>query len=174
MFMSRNVLKEETPHSAMDDIESFYYVLLYSCLVFTGPGSELDDFPSPIYGWTGISAASSKGGFLQIQCDVEVQPWWGIPFQSLIGRMHAQFSELCDQEFLANFDKRATPKVDVGHIYDLFLQYIEVALEALAQNPEDEQPLVLSHTLTRQETSHSPPPWIPCRTTLAGERKMRK
>lgn len=172
VFMSRSVLKEENGHSAMDDIESFYYVLVYFCLAFTRPGSELDDFPHPIDEWTRRSAASCKGGFLQTECDIEVQFWWGHPFQSLIEKIHAEFRRLCDQEYVATFDSKPVPEVDVGHIYDLFLNYIEETLLMLKHNSEPENADIPSNI--SEVSAALPSGWVPCVTTLAGGREMRK
>ncbi|PFH46593.1 hypothetical protein AMATHDRAFT_7634 [Amanita thiersii Skay4041] len=54
LFMSTGVLKGRGPHTAADDLESFFYVLIFICLEYSGPGrqriwDDARDMPWDIY-----------------------------------------------------------------------------------------------------------------------------
>ncbi|HEV7737866.1 MAG TPA: hypothetical protein VGO47_10910, partial [Chlamydiales bacterium] len=100
MYMSYNVLAGRQ-HTYIDDLESFYYVLVEACLGFTGPHSRTPELPLLLFKWFGEMAATSKEGHLiQRDFDHEIQSWWGEPFRVLIEKFHEKLHNLWRDNFL--------------------------------------------------------------------------
>jgi len=155
----------------MDDIESFFYVLLYTCLVYSRAGTTLADLPIQVRQWQSESSEDVKGGFIQTPFRYKVQPWWGPPFQSLAEKVHKEFHTLWRQEFIASCHNQAAPVVDIGNFYNTLLRYIEEALIALPTDPEILEN-ISDTTLKDRSARHQQR--ISRRTTAGGERPLRR
>jgi len=67
-FMAINVFRRSEPHSYRDDLESFFYVLIWICVIYesTGDRHEIQDAenkkcsPQVLDGWSRVDAADVK------------------------------------------------------------------------------------------------------------------
>jgi len=81
--MSRNVLNEESPHTYLDDLESFFYVLCWILVTFKGPGKTRKVTPQLIALWDDIGAPEYKHGHFMLDFKFLVDPWFGACFRDL-------------------------------------------------------------------------------------------
>ncbi|KAF8889425.1 hypothetical protein CPB84DRAFT_1785548 [Gymnopilus junonius] len=104
VFQSVNVLKssrknkksKSAPHSYLDDLESFYYVLCWICFGYSAPGERLDPFPEVLRDWAGkdpFTCAAIKGlmflGPNEPDFEELVTDYFGLIFRNLCDRFRA-------------------------------------------------------------------------------------
>ena len=136
MFMSRNALKGIEPQTCLDDLESFYYVLLY--LARKHMGSKFSrDLPTPLDGWNRPLASSMKHGFLFHEFEFPTDPLLGKPFRTLVERLHSVFRNILVQDFLAKFSHEPPPIVHHEEIYDKMLSHVRDAIDDLDREIRD-------------------------------------
>src|SRR5882724_9263185 len=117
--MSGNALEGEAPHTFLDDLESFYYVMLYIAMVYTAPDCPKEELPRPLYGWNHRPLPSdAKQGFLVSDFRPQANVWFGAPFQTLLDRLHSIFQKVFRQNFLAEFEGQPRPVVNRDEVYD--------------------------------------------------------
>ncbi|KAF8583187.1 hypothetical protein K439DRAFT_1634618 [Ramaria rubella] len=133
LFMSRNALEGTKPQTYLDDLESFYYVLVYISLVYKGPGLLNKDLPSPLDEWILPDAHQYKGGFLADTFTDEVSPWFGKPFQSLVEKLHSVFFKIIVRWVVAQENGHPPPPVDDAEVYATMLSHVREAIDSLAQ-----------------------------------------
>ena len=80
--MSGNALEGEAPHTFLDDLESFYYVMLYIAVVYTAPDCRKDTLPPRLQDWTRPFPEDAKLGFIMSNARLRVDVWFGTPFQT--------------------------------------------------------------------------------------------
>ena len=136
MFMSRNALKGIHPQTCLDDLESFYYVLLYITRRHMGPTISRG-LPSPLNDWDHQLAASMKHGFLSHKFEYAIDPQLGKPFQALVGRLHSVFKDMLFAELFADHRGEPPPVVNHDEIYDKMLSYVREAIEELNREIHD-------------------------------------
>jgi len=91
--MSRNVLKEDAPHTYFDDLESFYYVFCWIIASFESAGVPKAEVPKQLTWWDREQLFSStmKGGHMGLNFALPVSPWFGKAIPTLASRLHAFF-----------------------------------------------------------------------------------
>jgi Fungal protein kinase len=83
-YMSRNVLEGEGPHTYLDDLESFYFVLTWILMVYSGPRKAKVILPDVAEFWDDPDSSTLKRGHFGLRrCSVSVDPWFGPCFQAL-------------------------------------------------------------------------------------------
>ena len=136
MFMSRNALKGIEPQTCLDDLESFYYVLLY--LARRHMGTKFSrSLPSPLNAWDHPLASSLKHGFLSHEFEYPTDPQLGKPFRTLVGRLHSVFRNILVQAFLADCRDEPPPILYHEDIYDMMLSHVRDAIDDLDQEIRD-------------------------------------
>jgi hypothetical protein len=94
--MSVNVLRNIGPHTYLDDLESFFYVLCWIVTAFYGPGEMMVDTPPELSSWDQDIAASCKSGMLLFdRHDLLLQKWFGWPIHSLISHLFVFLKDRC-------------------------------------------------------------------------------
>ncbi|KIM49614.1 hypothetical protein M413DRAFT_35636, partial [Hebeloma cylindrosporum] len=102
-FQSVRVLKSFLPkkarmcHDYLDDLESFFYVLIWICIGYSQPGKMVEPIPELLSDWESenpIFAARTKVDmyFTALEEMVEVTPFFGVIFQELLENVHGFFS----------------------------------------------------------------------------------
>jgi hypothetical protein len=134
MYMSHRVLLGDRPHEFVDDLESFYYTLIFICIYFTGPDTLHSEFPGCLSVWRHAEAAHFKRGFLLGRLTEHVQDWWGASFQQLVENFHNVFAKLLRDDFLAQAEEKTPPTLDAEQLYSTMLGYIEITLEGLTND----------------------------------------
>jgi hypothetical protein len=92
MFMSHKALDGIEPQTCMDDLESFYYTLLYIVVVY-GKKNIGHHLPRPVSDWVDGTASFTKRGFLISTFQYKLESQLGKPFQTLVERLHSLYSE---------------------------------------------------------------------------------
>jgi Fungal protein kinase len=83
-YMSRNVLDGENPHTYIDDLESFYFVLCWILMVYSGPHEARATPPKRALWWDDEDSATMKiGHFGRENFRLPVDPWFGPYFKTL-------------------------------------------------------------------------------------------
>jgi hypothetical protein len=118
--MSRDVLDGKKVHTYLDDLESFYFVLSWILMVYTGPRTTRSKFPSEAAYWDEPDSARLKGGYFGIQgFKASVDPWFGPCLHELVKRLFDffRFRPFDDEEDALPLN----PKKD----YDTYLSHIQ-------------------------------------------------
>ena len=157
--MSRNTLKGIEPQTCLDDLESFYYVLLYIARIHMENLSRRP-MPPPLEQWDHPSAWSAKQGFISTEFDWPTDPRLGKPFETLLGRLHSVFTNMLFEEIFARRRGEPPPAVNHDKVYDLVLSHVRDAIDELNQETEDgiTTPRNLSHganTIPRNQIKSS-------------------
>jgi Fungal protein kinase len=129
--MSGKVLQGKMPHTYLDDLESFYYVLCWILMVYTAPHKVKREPPRIALFWDDPRSHIIKIG--QITSDyinLPLEPWFGPCFQKLAGRLHNFFR--VRHPSMADRAPPVDPKMD----YDEYLGYIRQC--TLDMDAEDE------------------------------------
>jgi hypothetical protein len=72
LFMSRNALKGIEPQTYLDDLESFYHVLLYIARIYMDTELSGGGLLPPLTNWENSTAASAKNGYIMTQTSFSV------------------------------------------------------------------------------------------------------
>ncbi|KAF8587439.1 hypothetical protein K439DRAFT_825968 [Ramaria rubella] len=136
LFMSRNALEGIKPQTYLDDLESFYYVLVYISLLYRGPGLLKEDLPPPLDRWILPSALHNKRGFLAIRFKGKVSPWFGKPFQRLVENLHSVFFQIILRWLIAQENEQPPPNVDDTEVYATMLSHVREAIDSVAQEDD--------------------------------------
>jgi len=129
--MSGSAIEGEAPHTFLDDLESFYYVMLYIAMVYTAPDRRKEDLPALLSEWSKPLASDSKPGFLISDSRPKVSVWFGEPFQNLVDRLHSIFKNIFRQNFSAEFKGQPKPVVNRDEVYDTMISHIRQAIDDL-------------------------------------------
>jgi hypothetical protein len=118
--MSRNVLEGENPHIYLDDLESFYFVLCWILMVYSGPHKARVPPPKHASYWDGPKPYVSKageilGGYFRLPVD----PWFGPCLKALARRLYTFFHIRCPMY------GDLVPPVDSKKDYDEYLGHIQ-------------------------------------------------
>jgi hypothetical protein len=127
--MSRNALKGIEPRTYLDDMESFYYVLLYIARINTDIELSSGGIPPLLTPWEDPTAASAMNGYILNKFDYDTDPRLGKSFQTLVGRLHSVFRNMLPQAFIAEGREEPPPLVIHEEIYNMMLSHIRVAIE---------------------------------------------
>ncbi len=127
--MSRNALEGKEVHSCMDDLESFYYVLVFIVLAYSGPKSPKDSIVSPLDDWRRPLAFKAKEGYFFFDFKYKLSDWFGAPFKNLAIQLHSIFKTHLIQRFIAEHQNTSQPVLDPAHVYDQFLAFTRCAIE---------------------------------------------
>ena len=151
--MSRNALKGIEPQTYLDDLESFYYVLLYIARIHMGTRFAWRPLPPPLTYWDHVTAFEAKSGFIPIRFDYDVDPRLGKPFQRLVERLHAVFRDMLIQAAIA--DSRDEPRPVVNHeaVYDMMLSHVRDAIDDL--NQEMQEGITTPCQLIQEKNAHT-------------------
>ena len=133
-FQSINILRSYkqknkfTPHSYMDDLESFFYVLCWVCCGYSAPGKRIEEFSSAFADWehhTAKQGADVKTILyfqpFQEQVELTVTDYFGDAFLALVDSLHEFFQPYVtyNKDFKG---KRPPPTLDsametiLGHV----------------------------------------------------------
>ena len=158
--MSRNTLKGIEPQTCLDDLESFYYVLLYIARIHMDPTRAVRSLPPPLDGWDDSRAWWSKQGFISTEFSFTTDPQLGKPFQTLVERLHSVFTDMLFDRLFAVDRGEPPPVVNHDKVYDLMLSHVRDAIDELNQETEDgiTTPRNLSHganTIPRNQVKSS-------------------
>ena len=135
--MSRNALKGIEPQTYLDDLESFYYVLLYIARIHMDIRISGQRLPSPFDPWEGPTAFESKSGFIPNIFDYDVDPRLGKPFQTLVERMHAVFRNMLIRALLAHTRDEPPPVVNHEEVYNMMLSHVRDAIDELNRETQE-------------------------------------
>ena len=135
--MSRNALKGIEPQTCLDDLESFYYVLLYIARIHMGSKFSGGRLPSPLTFWDGPRAFVNKTAFILSSFAEVTDPRLGKPFQTLAERLHSVFRNIMVQAFIADGRDEPPPVVNHEDIYDLMLSHVRDAIDDLDRETQD-------------------------------------
>src|SRR5882724_10089082 len=129
--MSGNALEGKAPHTFLDDLESFYYAMLYIAMVYTAPDCRKEKLPPRLHDWTRPFPEGAKLGFLLSDACPPVGAWFGTPFQTLLDRIHSIFQKIFKQKFLAEVKGQPLPVVNHHEVYDTMISHIRQAIDDL-------------------------------------------
>jgi Fungal protein kinase len=118
--MSRNVLEGRHPHMYLDDLESFFFVICWILMVYTGPRKIRDELPDDACLWDDPDSCRMKQGYFGTKgFDVSVDPWFG-PCIHKLGQRLFDF-------FLARplHGGKYIPPTDSKKDYDIYLGHIQ-------------------------------------------------
>ena len=135
--MSRNTLKGIEPQTCLDDLESFYYVLLYIATIHMDTKFSRRGLPSPLTLWDGPRAFASKTDFILSRFAEVTDPRLGKPFQKLAERLHSVFRKIMVQAFIADGRDEPPPVVNHEEIYDMMLSHVRDAIDDLDRETQD-------------------------------------
>jgi len=85
--MSRNMLEKRGPHTYFDDLDSFYYTLIWVLCAWSGPNSPKSSLPPHITLWDDDHACDYKNAELSLfdqWKDIPMDPWFGGTYRRLI------------------------------------------------------------------------------------------
>lgn len=135
-FMAMNVLRCDGPHSYRDDLESFFYVLIWICVIYESTGDrhyiqDAEDKPcSPqvLNGWSRADAADVK--FAQMFDEGSFQ---GIldGFSDGFRELESMMTEI--RQTLSKSHEGGVNKVRQGRLYDAFLGAIQRQLDEMSK-----------------------------------------
>ncbi|KAF8584582.1 hypothetical protein K439DRAFT_1566433 [Ramaria rubella] len=163
-FMSERALKGET-HTFMDDLESFYYVLVYIGRTYSGPRTMRKDAKTlqPMVNWDQPRASGVKKGFL-IDEFYKANDWFGKPYQTLLERTHSIFNDLLREQLMASVGGHPPPVANSTEVYNMMVSYAREAVEDVlreqseslndTQGPENAEP---DHNATDAAETDVPP-----------------
>jgi hypothetical protein len=134
--MSRNALNGIKPQTCLDDLESFYYVLLYFARIHMDANYAQRPLPPPLEYWDHPSASANKQGFILDTFEYEIDPRLGKPFQTLLERLHSVFRDILVQAVLASRDE-PPPVVNHEDVYDMMLSHVRDAIDDLNRETQD-------------------------------------
>ncbi|KAF8587455.1 hypothetical protein K439DRAFT_1630751, partial [Ramaria rubella] len=154
LFMSRNALEGIKPQTYLDDLESFYYVLVYISLLYRGPG------------WILPSALHNKRGFLAIRFKGKVSPW-------LVENLHSVFFQIILRWLIAQENEQPPPNVDDTEVYATMLSHVREAIDSVAQEDDVNSGAVESSTSSGIMTWMKMPRSNKLVLTLAANRARR-
>ena len=135
--MSRKTLKGIEPQTCLDDLESFYYVLLYIARIHMDPERAVRSLPPPLDGWDDSRAWWAKQGFISTEFSFTTDPRLGEPFQTLVGRLHSVFTNILFKQVFAGRRGEPPPAINHDEVYDLMLSHVRDAIEELNQETEN-------------------------------------
>ena len=137
-FMAINVLRRDGPHSYRDDLESFFYVLIWICVMYESTGDRhyipnaknKQCSPEVLDGWSRVDAADVK----------YAQMFNEDRFQDILGGFSDGFRELesmmreIKQALFPSYEEWATAESEVGqdHLYGAFLGAIQRQLDKMS------------------------------------------
>ena len=132
--MSRKALDGIEPQTCLDDLESFYYTLLYISLRYIDTLSAEERIPHPLAEWEYSTASVSKYGFLSTKFKYTTDPQLGKPFQTLVERLHGVFRNMLVE---AAFADDEPPPVHYDEVYDMMLSHVHDAIDDLNRETHD-------------------------------------
>ncbi|KAF8461314.1 hypothetical protein JB92DRAFT_3072201 [Gautieria morchelliformis] len=173
-FMSRNILEGKNPHTYIDDLESFYFVLCWIFMAYTGPdkptpktvlpgkadtGSDKPKLKPVLPGkaawWDDEDACAMKGGhFASRDFLLPLDSWFNGCFRELAVNLWNFFR--LRSLGLTNF-------VSARNDYDEYLGYIDQCIEAAGWGPREHPPdkpdgaLLPSHRTGNETETHPVP-----------------
>ena len=127
--MSHKALNGIEPQTCLDDLESFYYVLLY--LARRHMRTEYSGLPPPLDSWEQASASEAKHGYFLLKFRFVTDPRLGKPFQTLVERLHSVFRDMFLQAILAEERGEPPPAVNHEEVYDMMLSHVRDAIDDL-------------------------------------------
>ncbi len=192
-FQSINILGRyellyvSTPHSYMDDLESFFYVLCWICCGYDGPGKRSADFGSIFAKWE--DRRPQEGAFHKIvfllhtlfrdQTYLVVTDYFGDNFLDLLDSLHGFFAHY------VNIDRARGVKPDpptIDKAFATILPFIDTAIAAVeaeesakteessaATPPEPEDPEFTLLDAPQRYSRESPAPKRSHSESSAGE-----
>lgn len=150
--MSTNVLEGKKPHDYLDDLESFYFALVYILIMFKRPRCLRREPPDILRQWRGKFAYAAKmGHFIDPTFDLEIADWFGAPFRDLASRLHHHFGSRIRNPKIAKVTGEILPPVDPMKDSDEFLAHIRQAITEVEQ--EELNPGLIG---VSSQTVHSP------------------
>jgi hypothetical protein len=116
--MSRNAHEGKKPHTYIDDLESFYFVICWILMVYSGPHKVRA--PPKEAAWWDLPEAfiMKQGHFLIPRFQLPIDPWFGPSFEALATRLF---------DFLRTrgpHRKTLVPPDDPKRDYDMYLDLI--------------------------------------------------
>ncbi len=156
----------------MDDLESFFYVLVWISCGFTGPGQKLDPFPERLRRWehsnpTEAMDAKSSAITYSFAGTYLVKPYFGPVFSTLLRQLSRFFGQ-ADMNRVESMGK-PTPtlmelKATSSLAYNTVLGYVDEAIAALElEPPETERKDVPDPTQTPTADNFAVPALPPSR-----------
>ncbi|KIJ46115.1 hypothetical protein M422DRAFT_778606 [Sphaerobolus stellatus SS14] len=157
-FMSYNVL-DKRPPTFLDDLQSFYYVLLWVVYSHSAPHRR-QRVPRRLQLWDSEYAPDSKRSFIMSHLEDPIPAYFGQAFPKLLKALGKFFIERFQGEY-------GIPPPDLHNDYDVFIKHINTAISELELEPEvetlppcltHEKPLAggdePDHSLVQEETQH--------------------
>ncbi|KAF8480545.1 hypothetical protein JB92DRAFT_3041434 [Gautieria morchelliformis] len=90
-YMSCNVLEGKAPHIYRDDLESFYYVLCWILMTYTGPQKVRAKLPVEVEWWSDLRSSHYKRDHFVGRLKVPVDPWFGPWLRALLTNLFVFF-----------------------------------------------------------------------------------
>ncbi|KIJ36399.1 hypothetical protein M422DRAFT_69713 [Sphaerobolus stellatus SS14] len=165
-----NALRKHRAHSCIDDLESFYYVLVYICAARVGPGKILSPLPDFLQTWKTPTGGYHKFDFIGTPFKWKVQPWFGAIFETLVSQFHAILCNHRRAQKLAVRNKGELPILVASNVYSQMLSYLN---EAIISNEKNEPQDYLVELSTARKRPLSRRNKL-ITTTVAGNRSLRK
>jgi hypothetical protein len=117
--MSRNALEGKRPHTYIDDLESFYFVLCWILMVYSGPHKPRAAPPKQAVWWDiSDSFTMKQGHFGRPKFHLPVDAWFGPCFSALAARLYDFFllRDLSSSEPVPPNDPKQDYDKYLGHI----------------------------------------------------------
>lgn len=144
-FQAINILNERGYHRHIEDLESFFYVLVWVCFTALSPGLQVANLPELLEDFEQIKArraAASKSIFLERGQKYKVLPYWGEAFQKLLVNFLKFFmarklhwSPPDESELPSPF-----PDEDVQNDYNEYLGIVDTTIAELRDLPRNGEP----------------------------------
>ena len=129
----------------MDDLESFFYVLVWISFGFTGPGQKLNPFPERLRRWenadpTEAMDAKSNAITYSFAETYLVKPYFGSVFGTLLRKL-SRFFGAADMNRVESMGKPIPSlmklKATSSQAYNTVLGYVDEAIAALESEPPE-------------------------------------
>jgi hypothetical protein len=135
--MSRNVL-EGQPHTYIDDLESFFYVLCYVVAGYSRPVTPKIPLPEILDAWNrGFARGVKHGWIITLPFDLEVSSWFGHALRALCVRLHSFFETRNREAREARDEGRIPPRQVASTDYEEFINHIRQAISEMDSDDFD-------------------------------------
>ncbi|KIM47405.1 hypothetical protein M413DRAFT_416122 [Hebeloma cylindrosporum] len=175
-YIPYNYAYESAPHDYLDDLESFFYVFVWICLGYEGPGRPHPPSLKRFSTWDeqGIFSAHAKRWLLSERTDGDwkVSPYFGPVFQALFRELRIFIGERLNTKMKAirlfEWPRKPSDFQHVDDDYAMFLGFIDKALKGLQVEVLGEQ-----RTSVISRFHFLPPQYAPPMAQVVRERNKR-
>jgi Fungal protein kinase len=175
-YKSRNVL-EGGPHTYIDDLESFFYVICFIVAEYKRPFTPVRPRSGLMEAWESKFSMQVKHGWITCRSfNVGVSDWFGEPFRKLGASLHSFFERRSWNAREARENGRTPPPQIPSVDYEEFISYIVEAISAIESSvtplPSPEPSPVRSEGVRESSQNNSDTSGDPHRPRFSSRRRI--